>query len=563
MSKRTNQIYFFKRRVKIFSSWLIFLFFISCNNQQAIQTKKISQSNLLNPKVGYQFHLVSSQPGEPITFKVAEVKIAEILLLTADSKKIFENKLGKEITYMPQEHENQNYVFAHGNVFIETLQQSFDEHRPLLISPDMIWLTICQGVSIHINEKFDSLQTLIFKKDRPKELAVRNDSLENNEKQWADLIASLSQETSKYVNADYYSFFVPKFSTTTPTIKTTYEITLMHSFKKAFNYVGESGCGIPSITLTGNKHDWVTIQSKLSMLTTLGLDDWRIELEPIIVEFINVYDGKINLEFWQNIYKNMSDYNAFYISGWILKFFPYIETRQVTGKWDDEMGGQLAEINYVKNKFLKGDQYLLSTLSTGNFPSGILDVDIQWNNHFKNTTQKMSVYGGFFAIKQHDDKTLEPIISWAICKENANRAAHELTENPWHKIEHKGEMWNPNIVLNVTNKPVFMPSKFDDSDESILHLKSILKDSLTTNFSQVNFSNEKISFVVLSNGHVENVTYFGDENTRIYLDRLIKKYNGDWFPALAMTSEVLKMWKEFVDTDVKIKVNYKVEIEFD
>jgi len=546
----------------MYSLWLAILLFASCSNQQVIQTKKIDQSNFLKAKIGTAFYLTTSQPGEPITFKVADVKIAENILLTADSKKVFENKVGKEIAYMPAEHTGQNFIFAYNNVFIQTIQECFDEHRPLLISPDMIWLTICQGVSIHINEKFDSLQALIFKKERPKEIIIRNDSLENNEKEWANLIASLSQETSKYVNADYYSFFVPKFSTTTPAIKTAYEITLMHSFKKAFNYVAESGCGIPSITLTGNKHDWISIQSKLNVLTTLGLEDWRIELEPIIAEFINVYDGKINVEFWKNIYKNMIDYNAFYISGWIVKFFPYIVEEEWTDKFDDETGNAQTEIHYVKNKFLKGDHYLLSTLSSGDFPSGILDVDIQWKNHFKNAHQKMSVYAGFFAIKQHADKTLEPVISWAICEEKARRATYEFPRNESRKIEHDGELWSPKVVLKVTNKPIFIPTKFDDSDESILYLTSILKDSLQANFSQANLVNEKISFVVLTNGHVENITYTGEEKIRIYLERLIKKYNGDWFPALAMTSDVVMMWKEFQHEDVKMKVNYKVEIGF-
>src|SRR5579871_5756068 len=35
--------------------------------------------------------------------------------------------------------------------FLLTVNRTYAEHRPLILSPDMIWLLILQGVALHIN----------------------------------------------------------------------------------------------------------------------------------------------------------------------------------------------------------------------------------------------------------------------------------------------------------------------------------------------------------------------------------------------------------------------------
>jgi hypothetical protein len=87
-----------------------------------------------------------------------------------------------------------------------------------VLSPDVIWLAICQGVSIHVNQNFKKLEKKIFKKSKPDTIEIRNDSLYFGEIYWNQLIDSLSFETKQYTNADLYDFFVADFSTTTPII---------------------------------------------------------------------------------------------------------------------------------------------------------------------------------------------------------------------------------------------------------------------------------------------------------------------------------------------------------
>lgn len=187
---------------------------------------------------------------------------------------------------------------------------------------------------------------------------------------WYSLIDGFAAETKKYTNGDFYSFFVSEFSTTTAIDKTAYQVTMLEGFKKGFEYVGDTGCGIPSIHLSGTPQDWKLILRKLDMLNNIGLENWSNILRPIISEFINASERKVNRVFWKEIYKNASEYNGFYISGWIIKFFPYIKELD-EAVYDEKTQATKANELILANPFLEGDKYLKSTLSTDNFTSGI------------------------------------------------------------------------------------------------------------------------------------------------------------------------------------------------
>jgi hypothetical protein len=489
-------------------------------------------------------------------FDVDDVLIARKFLLTNQGKKIFENQLNRKIMFMPREHKNAELVVAHNNILIQTIHKSFDEHRPLVLSPDIIWLAIIQGTSIHINENFDSLEKVIFKKNKPKKLVIRNDDLEFSGNHWQDLVSSLSNETRNYTNSDFYSFFVPKFSTTTKTQTTAYQVTLLNSYKKAFEYVGDSGCGIPYITITGTKQDWELIYSNLKELDKLGLKYWRIELEPVIQEFINIFDDKRNTVFWKDIYKNMEGYGADYSSGWIIKFFPYLPSLAEEGIFDKEKQATRYDEIFIKNRFLEGNKYLLSTLSTSDFPSSVLEIDITWDNHFKQETKKLNLYAGFFAIKQYPDKSLEPVISWALCEKNAKQLRLDLKRSYRDEKMVHYDNWSPFLLDSTTNSAIYNHRTFKNSKESIEFVKQKIKKDL----EGINIANDTLSFVVLINGKIENIEFTGEEKTRTLIKKTLKNLDKEWFPALIKAGRLARTKEQ---QNLKIKANSKVIILFD
>lgn len=499
-----------------------------------------------------------------VLFQLDDVELADTLLKVFNAKKVFENKIGKKILFLPTEHENLMLVSCPNNGLIQTVQECYANHRPLILTPDAIWLTICQGVSIHINENFKALENTLFGKNKPNQIIIRNDSLEYSEKQWKKLIESFSSETKKYTKDDFYSFFVPKFSTTSPVNTTAYQITMLEGYKKAFEYVGETGCGIPSILIAGETKDWQSIYKKLDMLNKIGLTNWADNLKPIIQEFINASENKINKVFWKDIYKDASEYNEYYISGWVIKLFPYIKKIDHNGEYDTIRDEMKCEEKIYSNPFLDGDNYLLSTLSTDNFPSGISKISVLWQNYLKDYSKKIEVHSGFLAMKQYPDKSLEPFISYVICEENAKSTNHNLTENYPLNLKHKNEYWSPNFAFKVIDTAVYNIKKFKTHGSSISYVKKVLMESLrSSSFQRHEYLRDTLEIEILSNGRIGNVGFLKSKNINLnkYVLKVLKDLPEPWFPALSNPEYVLTLMDiSQEEAKLKVRVNSKIRI---
>ena len=336
---------------------------------------------------------------EGVRFYVKNDTIADKFYEEQNVKNFFEYITLKEVLYMPEEHKNMRIAPTIGpnlpNGLLETVRNAYHGHYPLALSPDVIWLTICQGMSKHINLNFKSLENKIYKNGHPKSILVRIDSLAFDSSQWSVAVDSLAQQTRRYTDPYFYEAFVPQFSTTTPIDHVAYQITLLDAQKKAFSYNLESGCGFPWIVLRGTTEDWELIKKKLSILDTLEMTEWKESLTPILDEFIEASQGRANKTFWMNIFKTEGEYETYAITGWILKLFPYIDSDQ-------------------PNPFLSKRVAASDNLSTDRFPSSILSVPFVWHNAFEDRTDSLYFWSGILGAKQYGDKTLEPFISWAL-----------------------------------------------------------------------------------------------------------------------------------------------------
>lgn len=356
---------------------------------------------------------------EGVRFYVKNDTIADKFYKEQNVKNFFEYITLKEVLYMPEEHKNMRIAPTIGpnlpNGLLETVRNAYHGHYPLALSPDVIWLTICQGVSKHINLNFKSLENKIYKNGHPKSILVRIDSLAFDSTQWSVAVDSLAQQTRRYTDPYFYEAFVPQFSTTTPIDHVAYQITLLDAQKKAFSYNLESGCGFPWIVLRGTTEDWELIKKKLSILDTLEMTEWKESLTPILDEFIEASQGRANKTFWMNIFKTEGEYETYAITGWILKLFPYIDSDQ-------------------PNPFLNKRVAASDNLSTDRFPSSILSVPFVWHNAFEDRTDSLYFWSGILGAKQYGDKTLEPFISWALTtkdykKEFVEKYKEEI--RPW------------------------------------------------------------------------------------------------------------------------------------
>jgi hypothetical protein len=99
-----------------------------------------------------------------------------------------------------------------------------------------------------------------------------------------------------------------------------------------FNYTMRALCGIPSITLLGEKSDYESLVARLDKLATLGREPHTVArlLWPILTNFVNVFDAPPVMDFWSKICHSISrGSGGSDIGGWISAF----STWDSEGKW--------------------------------------------------------------------------------------------------------------------------------------------------------------------------------------------------------------------------------------
>ena len=222
------------------------------------------------------------------------------------------------------------------DVVFRMLLEAWSQHRPVVLSPDVIWLLICQQLSYYVNQNPEKMRPLLVDHEGKKRLVVQVAEPLADQSDWSDIIAGFTHEISKYTSGNIAGTLVADFSTTGADELIASEVTLMDVVKPYFEYVIEYVvCGIPSITLTGTPGDWKNLVGKTKILEAFGLGWWAKDLEPILEEFVNAAEGHPDYWFWKDIVKKsrprriqgptcskvqkpLTKYD-----GWFLKFFPF------------------------------------------------------------------------------------------------------------------------------------------------------------------------------------------------------------------------------------------------
>jgi len=223
------------------------------------------------------------------------------------------------------------------DVVFRMLLKAWCTHRPVVLSPDAIWLVISQQVSHCINENPKKYRSLLVNHEGKKDLSVITDKEVLSEAaDWAEIIAEFTSQIDKYTNNGIATTLVADFSTTGVDERIASEATLMDAVKPYFDYeLIYLACGIPSITLTGTPDDWRKVLEKTRALKPLGFGWWVADLVPILKEFIKAAEGEPDYWFWKDIVMQSRPENIqgpscgedpdpeTQFDGWFLKLFPF------------------------------------------------------------------------------------------------------------------------------------------------------------------------------------------------------------------------------------------------
>jgi hypothetical protein len=212
---------------------------------------------------------------------------------------------------------------------VAAAHRAFMDHRPLCMSPDIIWLLICQGVASHVQANAEELRGQIVEHQGKLNISVRRDDLVKGspENSWAEVIDVLVAQVEQHVGPAFDQF-QPRFSTTGPIERAAAGIVLLDAMKAYFSYDVVSLCGIPAVILEGTPEDWEAIAERAEHFGPLNLEWWLKPLREILGQFVAAARGRVDRSFWQSLYKIHDQSGGPIVTGWIATFFPYLSNQE-------------------------------------------------------------------------------------------------------------------------------------------------------------------------------------------------------------------------------------------
>lgn len=306
--------------------------------------------------------------------------------------------------------------------FLQGMYRAYAEHRPFVLSPDMIWLLISQGFATHVDIHAEELRSQIVDHSEKISLIIMDNRIRIDDPNapWEELFPQFADSMRAYTKNGIIDLLTADFSTTTPTSRIASQITVMKAMENYFEYIYIYAiCGIPEVTLLGTPEDWQKILDKTRQLARYNLSWWVDEMVSVLEKIVETSKGKIDRDFWRSMFKihdtgpigcSPSSANGKrYFDGWIVKFFPY----------DNE--GNRNDLHQIEARI--------------ELPDEIVKTDLKYQIILPNgaiLTIPLELWAGFIGLEQ-DPATfaLTPTIGWMIRKkEQDQKMVQQMLSDP-------------------------------------------------------------------------------------------------------------------------------------
>ncbi|MCJ1464394.1 hypothetical protein MMC07_003007 [Pseudocyphellaria aurata] len=212
------------------------------------------------------------------------------------------------------------------NGFVHTAIQAYNWHQHLSIRPEDVWISILAQFSLYVNANAEALRSKFVAHEGQKELIIADVGTIHSV-DFGILAHRMTGELEKNVlDKDLRRWIMPSFTTTTYTDQVVAAIVMMGTLQNYFTYGMMLCCGLPSVTLYGERSDWEDILMRLEKLPSFGEEAgrWYDLLKPVITRFVKTFDEPETEEtkdFWQTIVHHQGGGSGpSYYHGWITAF---------------------------------------------------------------------------------------------------------------------------------------------------------------------------------------------------------------------------------------------------
>ncbi|KAF8887258.1 hypothetical protein CPB84DRAFT_1816645 [Gymnopilus junonius] len=326
-------------------------------------------------------------------------------------------------------------VRSERNGFVQAVTHAYNRHHHLVIRPDDVWIAILSQFNIYINKHSERLRSRFVKHDSKKKLTILSAGTRHTA-HFGDLAVQMTELINKNVFCATTTYLkdwiLPDFTTTTPNDIVVCSVMMMATMKSYFEYE-MTMCGLPSVTLEGEKSDYVNILSRLSKLEMLFPPEdeepraWFTLLRPVIRRFAQSFDNNgrtsSNIDFWNKVSHHYSlGSGTQYLSGWITAFCVW----DSEGKWQATPRTEAVRMfdgskKYHPKLVLDGVQY--PSIDSADVPMGFCEVEVRVLDG-EGEAECMLVAGHMANVVLGEQKdTLKPLPAWIMGDDEKGRSS--------------------------------------------------------------------------------------------------------------------------------------------
>jgi hypothetical protein len=409
--------------------------------------------------------------------------------------------------------------------FLRGAMEAWARHLHLVIRPEDIWFAILVQMNFYMEANAEDIRHLFVDHEGKRKIVIEIEDMATVTLEWT--LGQFSAELQKRVKTGWLlDWITPSFTTTTATDKNICNVLMMGMMQHYFSYFDECTCGIPSVTLLGEREDWVKLREKLDRLPDFGTEPaaFAAQLRPILDRFVLSFEKPHSEEvtlFWNRIVKGNVDGESgkppFNVSGWLTGFYfwnskghpredrnyplpdyeryPFLPSYELeldghryqpVSTTDVPIGYARAPVTLVNHPKHKGEYAAvvvagavgkmitpgvpeIFTSKTGN---GIKD----WGN--RSTKRLGSRLSIFQSLSPADQGTLQPVSGWFLFgpdKGNPSEAGYEM--DYLEKLFWKDETWRKEHPYEVIKDEQWRTIPSDKVMEAEAELQTTKHDS--------------------------------------------------------------------------------------
>ena len=278
----------------------------------------------------------------------------------------------------------QKHIASSSNGWVWAAFHAYSSHHHLTIRPEDIWFSILSQLNFYINAHAEELRDYFVAHGGRKELKVTEVGTIHSVDfgLLAQKMTHLIQENVK--DPSLRTWIMPNWTTTTDDDVTVASVLMMGTLQKYFSYKVMLICGIPSVTLLGERADWEDILKRLDKLPELGDEPatFATLLRPVLRHFVASFDPEPSpavKDFWSKIAHKTGGSGPYFLSGWITAFCFWNEDGKSLYHRHDTNGPQRPVSLQVFEGRQAGcelDNVLYHRVDTDHIPSGFASVPV-------------------------------------------------------------------------------------------------------------------------------------------------------------------------------------------